>query len=84
MAAGVPHALPGPLQRMLRLAAKRLCRDGMVERIAYPTIRPQVEYRLTETGQSLAAAIGALADWSREHKDRIADARRHRDAEHDD
>ncbi|MGV9539778.1 winged helix-turn-helix transcriptional regulator [Nocardia beijingensis] len=42
-----------------------------------PTIPPQVEYRLTETGQRLAAAIGALADWSREHKDRIADARRH-------
>ncbi len=69
---------------MPRLAAKRLYRDGMVERIAYPTIPPQVEYRLTETGQSLAAAIGALADWSRKHKDRIADARRHRDAEHGD
>ncbi|MGW5137767.1 winged helix-turn-helix transcriptional regulator [Nocardia beijingensis] len=49
-----------------------------------PTIPPQVEYRLTETGQSLATAIGTLADWSREHKDRIADARRHRDAEHGD
>ncbi|MEU6187647.1 helix-turn-helix domain-containing protein [Nocardia sp. NPDC047038] len=78
------RAIPGISQRMLTLTTKRLCRDGMVERIAYPTIPPQVEYRLTETGQSLAAAISALADWSREHKDRIADARRHWDAEHGD
>ncbi|MFR9773233.1 winged helix-turn-helix transcriptional regulator [Nocardia sp. SC052] len=78
------RAIPGISQRMLTLTTKRLCRDGMVERIAYPTIPPQVEYRLTETGQSLAAAISALADWSREHKDHIADARRHWDAEHGD
>ncbi|MEV2225323.1 helix-turn-helix domain-containing protein [Nocardia vinacea] len=78
------RAIPGISQRMLTLTTKRLCRDGMVERIAYPTIPPQVEYRLTETGQSLAEAIGALADWSRDHKDRIADARRRWDAEHTD
>ncbi|MEV5834711.1 helix-turn-helix domain-containing protein [Nocardia sp. NPDC052112] len=78
------RAIPGISQRMLTLTTKRLCRDGMVERIAYPTIPPQVEYRLTETGRSLAEAIGALADWSRDHKDRIAEARRRWDAEHDD
>jgi DNA-binding HxlR family transcriptional regulator len=52
---------------MLTLTTKRLCRDGMVDRIAYPTIPPQVEYRLTETGRSLAQAILTLADWSRDH-----------------
>ncbi|WP_040690526.1 winged helix-turn-helix transcriptional regulator [Nocardia vinacea] len=78
------RAIPGISQRMLTLTTKRLCRDGMVERIAYPTIPPQVEYRLTDTGQSLAEAIGALADWSRDHKDRIADARRRWDTEHTD
>ncbi|MEV6341143.1 helix-turn-helix domain-containing protein [Nocardia vinacea] len=78
------RAIPGISQRMLTLTTKRLCRDGMVERIAYPTIPPQVEYRLTETGQSLAEAIGALADWSRDHKDRIAEARRRWDTEHTD
>ncbi|MFI2281260.1 hypothetical protein [Nocardia beijingensis] len=39
---------------------------------------------LRQPSRSLAAAIGALADSSREHKDRIADARRHWDAEHGD
>ncbi|MEV0296966.1 winged helix-turn-helix transcriptional regulator [Nocardia sp. NPDC050710] len=46
------------------------------------TIPPQVEYRLTETGHSLAAAIGALADWSRDHTDVIASARQRWDVEH--
>ncbi|MEU0505373.1 helix-turn-helix domain-containing protein [Nocardia sp. NPDC005998] len=76
------RAIPGISQRMLTLTTKRLCRDGMVERIAYPTIPPQVEYRLTETGRSLAAAIGALADWSREHRDVITSARQRWDVEH--
>ncbi|MGW4767049.1 winged helix-turn-helix transcriptional regulator [Nocardia sp. NPDC004278] len=76
------RAIPGISQRMLTLTTKRLCRDGMVERIAYPTIPPQVEYRLTETGRSLAAAIGALADWSRAHRDVIASARQRWDVEH--
>jgi DNA-binding HxlR family transcriptional regulator len=76
------RAIPGISQRMLTLTTKRLCRDGMVERIAYPTIPPQVEYRLTDMGHSLAAAIAALADWSRHHKDVIAAARQSWDVEH--
>jgi DNA-binding HxlR family transcriptional regulator len=76
------RAIPGISQRMLTLTTKRLCRDGMVDRIAYPTIPPQVEYRLTETGRSLAQAILTLADWSRDHKSAIASARQRWDAEH--
>ena len=63
------------LQRMLTVTTRRLCRDGLVERTAYPTIPPQVEYRLTPVGQSLAETVERLADWSREHKDTIAAAR---------
>ncbi len=62
------RAIPGISQRMLTLTTRRLCRDGLVERTAYPTIPPQVDYRLTPVGQSLAETIGRLADWSREHK----------------
>ncbi|MFX0578074.1 winged helix-turn-helix transcriptional regulator [Nocardia nepalensis] len=78
------RAIPGISQRMLTLTTKRLCRDGMVERIAYPTIPPQVEYRLTDVGRSLATAIAALADWSRNHKEAIAAARQSWDIEHGD
>jgi len=78
------RAIPGISQRMLTLTTRRLCRDGLVERTAYATIPPQVDYRLTPTGESLAAAVFDLADWSRTHKDSIAAARQRWDAEHPD
>ncbi|WP_308201382.1 winged helix-turn-helix transcriptional regulator [Sphaerisporangium perillae] len=76
------RAIPGISQRMLTLTTKRLCRDGLVERNAYPTIPPQVDYRLTEMGRSLAGAIFGLADWSRDNKNAIAAARSSWDADH--
>ncbi|MEU6260360.1 helix-turn-helix domain-containing protein [Streptomyces sp. NPDC047043] len=76
------RAIPGISQRMLTLTAKRLCRDGLVERRAYPTIPPQVDYRLTEMGRSLADTVFRLADWSRDHKSAIAAARSTWDTEH--
>jgi DNA-binding HxlR family transcriptional regulator len=75
------RAIPGISQRMLTVTTRRLCRDGLVERTAYATIPPQVDYRLTATGLSLAAAIVALADWSRAHKDAIAWSRERWDRE---
>ncbi|MGV9450851.1 winged helix-turn-helix transcriptional regulator [Streptomyces sp. NPDC003635] len=76
------RAIPGISQRMLSLTTKRLCRDGLVERIVHPTLPPQVEYRLTAMGGSLSRMISALADWSRDHKPAIATAREKWDAEH--
>ena len=78
------RAIPGISQRMLTLTTRRLCRDGLVERTAYATVPPQVDYRLTPTGESLAAQVFGLADWSRAHKDGIAEARHRWDAEHPD
>ncbi|MCL7426884.1 helix-turn-helix domain-containing protein [Streptomyces sp. YS415] len=76
------RAVPGISQRMLSLTTKRLCRDGLVERIVHPTLPPQVEYRLTDMGSSLSGMISGLADWSRDHKPAIAAARAAWDAEH--
>ncbi|MFC1406335.1 MULTISPECIES: helix-turn-helix domain-containing protein [Streptacidiphilus] len=76
------QTIPGISQRMLTVTTKRLVRDGLVERTVYPTIPPQTDYRLTPTGRSLAAAITALADWSREHKAGIAASRQRWDADH--
>jgi DNA-binding HxlR family transcriptional regulator len=69
------RAIPGISQRMLTLTTRRLVRDGLLERTVYPTIPPQVDYRLTAMGDSLAEAIAALAIWSREHRQPIAEAR---------
>ncbi|MFC4536281.1 winged helix-turn-helix transcriptional regulator [Sphaerisporangium dianthi] len=77
------RAIPGLSQRMLTVTTKRLCRDGFVERTAYPTIPPQVEYRLTDMGRGLADTAFVLADWSRANKEAIAAARDRWDAEHE-
>ena len=69
------RAVTGISQRMLTVTTRRLVRDGLVRRTVYDTVPPQVEYRLTEMGQSLAVAIQGLAAWSRTHKDAIADSR---------
>jgi DNA-binding HxlR family transcriptional regulator len=69
------RAIPGISQRMLTVTTRRLCRDGLVERTAYATIPPQVEYRLTDLGRSLSTAVRQLADWSRDHRSAIAEAR---------
>lgn len=74
------RAIPGISQRMLTLTTRRLGRDGLVARTVYPTNPPQVEYRLTETGRSLAGLIATMADWARDHKAGIEQARRDWDA----
>ena len=69
---------------MLTLTVRRLERDGLVRRTIYPTVPAQVDYRLTETGASLTHLVKALADWSLEHRARIAQARKSYDSEHPD
>ncbi|AQT73509.1 MULTISPECIES: winged helix-turn-helix transcriptional regulator [Streptomyces] len=76
------RAVPGISQRMLTLTVRRLERDGLVSRTVHPTVPPQVEYELTPMGHSLTHLVKTLADWSAEHRDPIARARREWDAEH--
>ncbi|MFD3826337.1 winged helix-turn-helix transcriptional regulator [Streptomyces sp. NPDC058625] len=78
------RAVPGISQRMLTLTVRRLERDGLVTRTVHPTVPPQVEYELTAMGHSLTHLVKALTDWSAEHRDAIAQARREWDAEHPD
>lgn len=75
------RAIPGISQRMLTVITRRLARDGMITRTVHPTIPPQVDYELTGIGRSFARAVFALSDWSRDHKDAIADARERWDAQ---
>jgi DNA-binding HxlR family transcriptional regulator len=68
---------------MLTVTTRRLCRDGLVERTAYATIPPQVDYRLTEMGRSLADAVYGLSEWARSHQEAIATSREQWDAQSD-
>ncbi|GAA1092313.1 winged helix-turn-helix transcriptional regulator [Nocardiopsis metallicus] len=76
------RAIDGISQRMLTLTVRRLERDGLVLRTVYPTVPAQVDYRLTETGASLTHLVKALAEWSLENRDTIAQARQSYDREH--
>lgn len=54
----------GISQRMLSVTLRQLERDGLVSRTVTPTKPPQVEYALTDLGQSLMVPVGALAAWA--------------------
>jgi len=61
----------GISQQMLTRSLRALERDGMVARTVHATVPPQVEYRLTDLGHSLAVPVLALADWTFENLPRI-------------
>ena len=56
---------------MLTRTLKNLLRDGMVDRKVFDTVPPQVEYRLSELGQSLSQVLKGLADWAQNNSKTI-------------
>jgi len=67
----IKRTIGGISQQMLTRTLKALERDGMVTRTVHPTVPPQVEYALTELGQSLAIPVRALGAWAGDHLDEI-------------
>lgn len=65
------RTIGGISQQMLTRTLKALERDGMVSRTVHPTVPPQVEYALTDLGQSLAEPLLALGNWAGAHVVRI-------------
>jgi DNA-binding HxlR family transcriptional regulator len=68
-------------QRMLSETLRNLQRDGFISRTVIPATPPQVEYALTELGQSLQGTLGVLARWSSDNHDAIRQSRRVYDAQ---
>lgn len=62
-------------QRMLTETLRHLQRDGFISRRVIPVSPPQVEYALTELGQSLQLALSGLAMWAADNHDTIRGAR---------
>ncbi len=77
----IQRSVPGISQRMLTSTLRTLERDGLVDRRAYATIPPRVEYRLTAFGHSLVGPVRALSNWAAKSKDAVSEARRRHDGE---
>lgn len=75
------RSIEGISQRMLTVTLRSLERDGLVHRTVRPTTPPEVEYTLTELGQSIAVPIGALGNWAASNRDQMRSARDSFDAE---
>jgi len=67
--------IEGISQRMLTVTLRSLERDGLVARTVRPTTPPEVEYSLTELGQSIAGPIDMLGRWAAQNRDAIRVAR---------
>ena len=70
----------GITQKMLTQTLRSLERNGLVERRAFATVPPRVEYTLTRLGHTLSEWLEALQDWSVAHVEEIQRARKLMDA----
>ncbi|WP_330230226.1 helix-turn-helix transcriptional regulator [Nocardia sp. NBC_00508] len=72
--------LPGVSEKMLIQQLRELEEDGIVARTVYREVPPRVEYRLTDLGVALNAALEPLGAWGRDRIDRIGAERVHQGA----
>lgn len=70
------RVIVGISHRMLSVTLRRLERDGLVLRTAYPEVPPRVEYALTPLGASFIGAAMGVTEWARGADEEI---RRHRE-----
>lgn len=53
--------------KLLTDRLKELEEHGIISRTLYPEIPPRVEYKLTESGQTLSSVLDALREWGVQH-----------------
>ena len=64
--------MPGITQRMLTKQLRALEEDKLVIRKVYAEVPPRVEYRLSETGESLRPVIDTLKAWGEFYQERLS------------
>ena len=64
--------MPSITQRMLTKQLRALEQDRLVIRKVYAEVPPRVEYRLSETGESLRPVIDTLKAWGEGHQERLS------------
>jgi len=59
--------IQGISHKVLSQTLKKLERDGMLTRTAYPTVPVTVEYRVTPLGETLTGTVAMLTQWAESH-----------------
>jgi len=72
----IQKALPDTKQKVLTAALRRLERSGIAQRTIYPTVPPQVEYKLTPLGLDLLKLSDFLIEWVAMHEEEIKRAQK--------
>lgn len=72
--------IEGLSQKVLAQTLRKLERDGLIGRTAYPTVPVTVEYALTPLGRTLAAAVEPLRLWAEIHIAAVVEAQQAYDA----
>jgi DNA-binding HxlR family transcriptional regulator len=67
--------IQGVSQKMLTQTLRTLEHDGLVARVAYPTVPPKVEYSLTALGRTLTEPLASLHGWAERHVKEVEAAR---------
>jgi DNA-binding HxlR family transcriptional regulator len=70
----------GLSQKVLAQTLRKLERDGLVSRTAFPTVPVTVEYALTPLGRTLAAAVEPLRIWAEQNINQVTRAQQAYDA----
>lgn len=70
----------GVSQKMLAQTLRALAADGFVERTVIPAAPPQVSYRLTASGDQVAAHVVGLVGWIEQNLSAILATREGRQA----
>lgn len=76
--------IPDVSSRVLSSTLRTLEADGFVDRKAYATVPPKVEYRLTEVGKSLLPLIHQLTEWAQANMKKVMDHRQEFETSHTD
>jgi DNA-binding HxlR family transcriptional regulator len=72
----------GISKKVLTQTLRHLERHGLVERRAFASVPPRVDYALTDLGRSLMEPIAALTRWAEEHGAAVVDALEQADSAH--
>ena len=73
---GIEKAIPSITQRALTITLRKLELNGMLDRYVYPSVPPQVEYKLTALGLELLQFCESMDTWTKEHEADIHRARK--------